>query len=177
MTIKPIRWFESAIGIPAAFHNPNPKSCVVCLNYKDYNSISLGVEPWWLTHRVVPIPLIGEWGSDDWWVALQQGALQAVNYAGYNESIGFKDGDFYGIFQVHHEVGRSPRVLVGLAYANAATPLTSSQGMIEQEYPNYEHHHWLTSQFAIPLQIEVQLRGEIPEVIPRVSRYRRTLVI
>jgi len=177
VTIKPIRWFEVDADTPAAFYNPDINTCVFCLNYKDYNNLKAGVEPWFLTHSLVNIMLISEWGTDDWWVAINQGAQEMVNYAASDDEVGFKEGDFYGILWVLREVNRSPEVLVGLAYANAATPLIPVQGMIERPIPEGSKA-WVTPQFSIPMQVEVQLLGESPKVAPlRVPRYKRTPVI
>lgn len=177
MTIKTIKWFEIPAGIPAGFHNPDPQSLVLCLNYKDYNNLKAGVEPWRLTHEIAILTLIGSWESDDWRVAFQQGAQEMVKEAASNDEGGFQDGDFYGVFWVQHEIVHRPVVLIGLAYANVATPLIPVQGVVERSYPNDGRHHWVTPQFAVPLQVDVNLVGEGTQVIPRVSRYKRTLVI
>lgn len=178
MTVKPIRWFEVTAGAPPSFHNHHPKSCVVCLNYKDYDNLAAGVEPWFLTNSVANIILISEWGPDGHWGALERGAQQMVDYAESDDAVGFKDGDFYGIFWVMYQgTERRPEVRVGLAYADSTTPLISISLVVERSYPNDEHHRWITPQFAIPLQVEVQLMGEAPKVIHRVSRYKRTPVI
>jgi hypothetical protein len=181
VTVKPIRWFEVTSGVPPAFHNPSDRSKgVVCLNYKDHDDRSAGVEPWWLLGRIAMVTLIGEgdWGNSAWWEALGRGAQQMLDYADSDEDAGFKEGDFYGILWVQHEVEHQAKVRVGLAYASSDSPLRPVTGMTEYDTRYDDHHTWVTPQFAIPLQVEVQLPGAIvPEVLHRVSRYKRTPVI
>lgn len=180
MTIKPIRWFEVAAGVPPAFHNPTDRTGVVCLNYKDHDDRSAGLEPWWLLGRIAMVVLISEneWGPNGHWGCLEVGAQQMVNYAESDDDAGFQEGDFYGIFWVQREAEHRAIVHLGLAYASSASPLRHVTGMVERIFLD-EHHEWVTPQCAIPLQVEVQLLSESPkvEVVHRVSRYKRAPVI
>lgn len=182
MVTRNIRWFEGDEGAPLGFHNFS-RNCVVCLNYKDYDKLEAGVEPWYLTHKIVCPILINEWGPQGCYAALEQSAQQMVEYAESGPSdLGFSDGEFYGVFCTltpnPYRTSRSSNVLVGLAYANASIPLVPIQGMQERSYYlDRGNVQWVNSQFAIPLQLEVQLPGESLRVANRVSRYRRDSVI
>lgn len=185
MTVKTIRWFEVPKGILAAFRNPSPPGenptrgfYVVCLEYKDYDNRKTGVQPWFLTHEINIIPLISEWGTEPRCVRLLTGAQEMVDRAASDEVHGFKDGDFYGIYCVDREDEQVP-VSVGMVYANSKFPLIPvARGVAE--IPALEDsvtYAWVNHQFTIPLRVEVQMPSERPVVVPRISRYRRTLVI
>jgi hypothetical protein len=178
VTIKPIRWFEVSAEVPPAFHNPSQDTGVVCLNYKDHDDRSAGLEPWWLLGSIAVVVLISEsaWGPDGHWSALEQSAQQMLSYAESDDDVGFKEGDFYGIFWVQCEAEHRAKVHIGLAYANSNKPLRPITGVIERTYPN-DDHTWVTPQCALPLQVEVQLMSGVPKVTHRVSRYKRSPVI
>jgi hypothetical protein len=189
MTLKPIRWFEAPSEVPAAFHNPllndadpTQDSHVICLNYKDYDDFSAGVEPWSLTNRVASLSLItllhlsNSFGAGgDWWGALKIGAQEMIGYAASDEEHGFKDGKFYGVFWLSRE-GQDPRplVMVGFAYANSIKDLVPIRGLKELQQ-NDQCLTWVTPNFAIPWSIEVDLADR--PIAPRVSRYKRSPVI
>jgi len=182
VTIKPIRWFEVTAGVPPAFHNPADRSLgVVCLNFKDHDDRSSGLEPWWLLGRIALVVLIGEneWGGSAWWDVLKAGAQQMVTHAETDTHVGFQEGDFYGIFWIQHEVEHEATAHVGLAYASSDNPLRPVTGMTEHNTIGERDHTWVTPQCALPLQFEVEVGVQSlrPEVFHRVSRYKRTPVI
>ena len=179
MTIKPIRWFEVTAEVPPAFHNPASRTGVVCLNYKDHDDRAAGLEPWWLLGRIAMVVLIreSEWGPSGHYDQLRVSAQQMLSYAESDDTAGFKEGDFYGIFWVQREAEHQSKVHLGLAYTSAASPLRPITGVVEYHNIGEHHHTWVTPQCAIPLQVEVQLMNEASKGIHRVSRYKRSPVI
>lgn len=123
MTTKRIRWFECSLGIPAAFHNTAGRP-VLCLNYKDYDNLKAGFEPWFLLNpSYSSVTLIREWGGESEFVQLERGAQSMVDYAAADTEIGFKDGNFYGVFWRGEGY-----TFLGLAYASLDNALTPREG-------------------------------------------------
>lgn len=154
-------------------------SCVVCLNYKDYDNPEAGVEPWFLTNKVVVIPLLSSaWVSESWEDVLKRGAQEMIDKAASDE-FGFKDGDFYGVFWLEVGVRYWSLGHVGFVYASSESPLIPVRGLEEKDLSSRDDSYplWVTPQFAIPLQVEVQLPCESRVVIPQGSRYMRSPVI
>lgn len=175
VTPKLIRWFELTDGkVPPAFHTSTLTSVVVCLNYKDYDNRELGVKAFPLGRdRVALINLISEWSDEPLWDQLGSGAQEMVDCAASDAKYGFNDGTFYGIYLVQRGAATQWTVHLGLAYASLTNELTPVRGVQELPVKGELSQLWLTPQFAIPTQFEVQLPGEVN----RVSRYERKWVI
>ncbi len=170
MTKKRIRWFEASLGIPAAFHNTTGRP-VVCLNYKNYDNLREGFDPWFLCNPTYSlVTLINEWGGESERAQLERGAQAMVIHAAENTDFGFKDGDFYGIFWIGDEY-----TFLGLAYSSLDNVLTPVKGLIERYQNETSTFRWVTHQCQIPLVVEVNLGTHGP--IRRISRYDRDFVI